>query len=279
MKKAVKDYLIITAATIICAGSMFFFMLPGHISVASTTALALLASNFVPLPVSAITFIINAALLVAGFLLLGGEFGVKTVCTSLLIPMWLRVFELVFPGFTSIMGDPFLDLVCFLFTACPGMAILFLHNASSGGMDVVAKLLNKYLHMELGRAISLSGMAVALSSALVYDAKTVVLSVLGTYLMGLVLDHFILGLDQKWRVCIMSPKQEEIKQFILRELHSGATIYTAVGAYSNSEKHEILTIVDKSEYVRLMDYIEKTDPTAFVTVYSVHAVSYQPKPR
>lgn len=279
MKKAVKDYLVITAATMLCAGSMFFFMIPGHISVASTTALALIANSFIPLPVSVITLILNVALLAVGFLFLGGEFGVKTVCTSLLIPLWLRVLELLFPNFTSIMGDPFLDMVCCLFMACPGMALLFLHNASSGGMDIVAKLMNKYLHMELGRAVSLSGMAVALSSALVYDAKTVVLSVLGTYLMGLVLDHFIFGLDQKWRVCIMSSKQEEIRQFILQELHSGATIYTSVGAYSNSERHEILTIVDKSEYVRLMDHIKKTDPTAFVTVYSVHAVSYQPKPR
>jgi len=196
-----------------------------------------------------------------------------------LLPVFIGVLERIFPNFESIMGDAFLDMLCYVFTVSIGLAMLFTRNASSGGLDIVAKLMNKFLRMELGKAMSVSGMAVALSSALIYDAKTVVLSVLGTYLNGIVLDNFIFGIDRKRRVCILSPKLEEIRQFILHELHSGATIYESWGAYAMEPRREIITVVDKAEYARLMQFISKTDPKAFITIYNVNEISYQPKPR
>ena len=148
---------------------------------------------------------------------------------------------------------------------------------SCGGLDIVAKIMNKYLHIELGRAMSLSGMCVALSSALVYDKKTVVLSILGTYFNGIVLDHFIFGQNLKRRVCIITKKEKELREFILHELHSGATIYEAIGAYNMEKRNEIITIVDKSEYQRLMNFMLHTDPDAFMTVYTVADMRYRPK--
>ena len=150
-------------------------------------------------------------------------------------------------------------------------------NASSGGLDIVAKILNKYLHIDLGKAMALSGMLVALSSALVYDKKAVVLSVLGTYFNGIVLDYFIFGQNEKKRVCIISKKQEELKNFILHELHSGATIYEAWGAYTMEKHQEIIVIVNKQQYQKLMNYIHLNDPDAFMTVYTVGEVNYKPK--
>jgi uncharacterized membrane-anchored protein YitT (DUF2179 family) len=131
--------------------------------------------------------------------------------------------------------------------------------------------------MEVGKAISLSGMLVALSSAFCYDKKTVVLSVLATYFCGLIVDYFIFGLNLKRKVCILSPKFEEIRQFILHDLHSGATIYEGIGAYNNEPRKEIITIVDKQEYRVLMDYLKRIDPNAFITVYSVQEIRYVPK--
>ena len=157
------------------------------------------------------------------------------------------------------------------------MKVLFNRNASSGGLDIVAKIMNKYLHMELGKAMSLSGMCVALSSALVYDKKAVVLSILGTYFNGIVLDHFIFGQNLKRRVCIITKKENELRQFILHELHSGATVYEAIGAYNMQKRNEIITIVDKGEYQKLMDYINREDPEAFITVYTVSEMRYRPK--
>ncbi|MBR6808403.1 MAG: YitT family protein [Clostridia bacterium] len=277
LKRTVKDFAVITVATIIVAASIYFFMLPSKIAVGSGSALAMVLSEFIPLPVSVITLGINVILLILGFLLIGPEFGAKTVYTAIMIPVAMGVFEIVFPTFTSFTNDPVIDVICYILIVSMGMAILFSRNASSGGLDIVAKIMNKYLRMELGKAISAAGIAVALSTIFCYDTKTVVLSVLATYFSGIVVDHFIFGLDIKRRVCIISPKLDDISDYILHELHSGATINEIIGAYDNTVKREIITIVDKNEYRRLMDYLRKTDPKAFVTVYSVSEIHYQPK--
>lgn len=276
-KRSVREFLIITFGTAVIAAAVYFFMLPSHVTVGSGTALAMVISNFVPLPVSAITFLLNVVLLIIGFLLVGPEFGAKTVYCSLLMPAVMRVFEIVFPDFQSLTGDPFLDMIGYILVVGIGLAFLFSCNASSGGLDIVAKIMNRYLRMDLGQAMSVSGLVVALSSAICYDKKTVVISLIGTYFGGMIVDHFIFGLNLKRRVCILSPKVEEITQFILHDLHSGASLYDATGAYDNVVRREIITIVDKQEYKKLMDYVRKTDPTAFVTVYSVNEISYQPK--
>lgn len=280
MKKfwgAAREFTAITIATVIVAAAVFFFLIPSHVTVGSISGLAIVLGNFVPLKISAITLILNMALLVVGFLMIGREFGAKTVYTSLLIPVVLGVLEVMFPDNRSITGDAFLDMLCYVFVVSIGLAILFNMNASSGGLDIIAKILNKYFHMELGKAMSMAGMCAAFSSALVYDKKIVALSILGTYLNGIVLDHFIFGLNAKKRVCILSEKEDEIKDFILHNLCSGATIYQAIGAYDNRPRQEIITIVNKSEYGMLMNYIAKTDPAAFVTVYAVNEVIYRPK--
>ena len=272
-----KEAGILTVAVGIIAAAVFFFLMPSHASVSSISGLAIVLSNFMPLPVSAITMIFNVGLLIVGFLTCGREFGAKTVYTSIMLPLFLGIFEKVFPNFQSLTGSAELDVLCYVLTVSIGLSILFNRNASSGGLDIVAKIMNKYLHMELGRAMSLSGMCVALSSALVYDKKTVVLSILGTYFNGIVLDHFIFGQNLKRRVCIITKKENELREFILHELHSGATIYEAIGAYNMEKRNEIITIVDKSEYQRLMNFMLHTDPDAFMTVYTVADMRYRPK--
>ena len=277
MKNKINEILRICVGTLIVACAVYFFMLPSHVSVGSAAALAMILSNFIPLPISAITLGLNVFLLIIGFLLIGPEFGAKTVFCSLLMPGYMAIFEQVFPNFQSLTNDPTLDVICYTLVVGIGLSILFTCNASSGGLDIVAKIMNKYLHLELGKAMSLSGMLVALASALCYDSKTVVLSVLGTYFGGMVVDHFIFGINIKRRVCIISPKVDEIVSYILHELHSGASLNHTIGAYENVVRKEIITIVDKQEYRALMDYVRKVDPKAFVTVYSVSDMRYQPK--
>ena len=277
IRKRFQEYFIITVGTVIIAAAVYFFMLPSHVAVGSASALALVLSNFIPLPVSVISFIINVILLIISYIFIGPDFGVKTVYSSLLLPVMLGVFEILFPNFQSITQDQFLDVLCYAFVVSIGLVMLFSNNAASGGIDIVAKLMNKFLRMDLGRAMSLSGMLVALSSALCYDKKTVVLSVIGTYLCGIVLDNFIFGLNPKRRVCIISNHFEEVRSFILHDLHSGATIYEGIGAYNNEPRKEIITIVDNQEYKQLMDYLQQADPNAFITVYSVQEICYKPK--
>lgn len=276
-KDLIKETVLLTAAVAIIAAAVYFFLVPSHASVSSISGLGIVLSNFVPLPLSAITMILNVVLLIIGFFTCGKEFGVKTVYTSILLPVFLGVFEKAFPGGISLTDSQELDVLCYILVVSVGLSILFNRNASSGGLDIVAKIMNKYLHMELGKAMSLSGMCVALSAALVYDKKTVVLSVLGTYFNGIILDHFIFDHNIKRRVCIITKKEEELRKFIINDLHSGATVYEAIGAYNGQKHNEIITIVDKSEYQKLMNYMNHEDPKAFITVYNVSDIHYQPK--
>ena len=273
----VKETAILTVAVAIIAAAVYFFLVPSHTSVSSISGLGIVLSNFVPLQLSAITMILNVVLLIIGFFTCGREFGVKTVYTSVMLPLFLGLFEIIFPDFGSMTDSQELDVLCYVLVVSVGLSILFNRNASSGGLDIVAKIMNKYLHMELGKAMSLSGMCVALSAALVYDKKTVVLSILGTYFNGIVLDHFIFDHNIKRRVCIITKKEEELRQFIVHDLHSGATIYEAIGAYNMEKRREIITIVDKGEYQKLMKFINQEDPKAFITVYNVSNMRYQPK--
>lgn len=273
----VKEVAIMSVAVGIIASAVYFFLIPSQTSISSVSALAIILAHYVPLPVSSVTMILNVVLLVIGFLTCGKEFGAKTVYTSILLPLYLTVFEKIFPDFQSLTESTELDVLCYILVVSVGLSILFNMNASSGGLDIVAKMMNKYLHIELGKAMSISGMCVALSSALIYDKKAVVLSILGTYFNGIVLDHFIFGQNVKRRVCIITKYEQEVREFILHELHSGATFYEAIGAYNMEKYREIITIVDKSEYQKLMNYIIHKDPEAFVTVYTVADMRYRPK--
>ena len=170
--EVIKEIIILTAAVAIIAAAVYFFLVPSHTSVSSISGLGIVLSNFVPLPLSAITMILNVVLLIIGFLTCGREFGVKTVYTSIMLPVFIGIFEKIFADYDSMTGSQELDVVCYILVVSVGLSILFNRNASSGGLDIVAKIMNKYLHMELGKAMSLSGMCVALSAALVYDCSS-----------------------------------------------------------------------------------------------------------
>ena len=276
-RRNLKEFFLITLGLAITAAGVYFFMIPSNVSVGSVTALAMILHNYIPIPVSMITLAINVVLLIIGFLLIGPEFGIKTVYGAVMLPVFLRIFEVLVPDLESLTADQMMDTLCYILVVGVGLAIMFSCNASSGGLDIVAKLMNKYLRMDLGQAMSISGMIVALLSALCYDKKTVVLSVLGTYFGGLLVDHFIFGLNIKRKVCILSSKCDELVDFILHDLKSGASLYDAIGAYDRTVRREINVIVDNQEFRVLMDHIKKVDPDAFVTVYSVNEVQYKPK--
>ena len=265
-----KETAILTVAVAIIAAAVYFFLVPSHASVSSISGLGIVLSNFIPMPLSAITMILNVLLLIIGFFTCGKEFGAKTVYTSIVLPLFLALFERLFPSIGSLTDSQELDVLCYILTVSIGLSILFNRNASSGGLDIVAKIMNKYLHVDLGKAMSLSGMCVALSAALVYDKKTVVLSVLGTYFNGIILDHFIFNHNVKRRVCIITKKEEELRHFIINDLHSGATIYESIGAYNLEKRNDQIGSVCKVTTESLEDEVPTeeiegqipVDPTA-----------------
>lgn len=271
-KECIQDYIIITIGTIIASFAVFFFLTPSHLAVGSISGLAVLIAKFVPMTVGTLLIILNGICLLLSAIFVGKEFTYRTLYPSILLPIVIRILEKIYPNMQSLMGDQFLDMLGYLFLYALGASLLFMNNASSGGLDVITKIMNKYFHMELGTAMSVCGMAVAIPSIFIYDIKTGLLSILGTYFQGIILDHFLFGFSIKKKVCVVSDHIEEIRDYVINVMHSGATFYEATGAFDYRNYKELNIIVNRQEYVTLINLIDKVDPDAFVSVYNVSEI-------
>ena len=217
-KDILYEYAFITVAMLIISASIYFFLIPSKVVIGSISGLAMVLAELTGFSISMLTMALNVVLLVIGFLLVGKEFGVKTVYTSMLLPVFLGIFEVICPLSGSVTGNNVYDVVAYILVAGFGQAILFNVNASSGGIDIVAKIISKYTRMEIGKAVTLAGMVTAMSSIFVYGPGCLVVSMLATYANGQVIDYFIGGINKKKRICILSKNYEEIQNFILNEI-------------------------------------------------------------
>lgn len=277
-KNNVFDLFMITLGTIITGVAVFCFLMPAHLAIASISGLAVLLGKLIPfIRVSTLIIILNVICLVLSAVFVGKEFTLKTIYPCILQSGTVKVLDIMMPDFQSITQDPFQDMVCYLFLVSLGLAMVFIRNASTGGIDVIAKILNKYLHMNLGVATSMAGLCISIPSIFIYDIRVGVISILGTYLNGIVLDHFIFGFSQKKKVCIISKKHEDIRKFIIYDMNSGVTIYKAYGGFKGDEYTELVAIVDNQEYIRLINCIQKIDPAAIVTIYNINETRINPK--
>ena len=258
MFEKLKYFSTIFFGTFIIAVGVYFFMNPNHIISGSISGLAVVLVNFVPLSLSAMTLLLNIICIILAFLFVDKTFGTKIIFISVLLPALLFVFEILFPNPGSPTGNIALDVVGMIVVICYGQAVLFNANAASGGLDIIAKIMNKYLHMDLGKSIIIAGM--------------VIIGALSTYLSGLVLDYFIDEFTGKIRVCVISEHNDDFKRYVIETLQRGITVYTATGGYSDTQKEEILAILTKKEYGQFMDYVQAKDPNAFVTISNVKRV-------
>ena len=268
MFEKLKYFSTIFFGTFIIAVGVYFFMNPNHIISGSITGLAVVLVNFIPLSLSVMTLILNIICIILAFLFIDKTFGTKIIFISIL----LFVFETAFPDPGSPTGNIALDVVGMIVVICYGQAVLFNANAASGGLDIIAKIMNKYLHLDLGQAIIIAGMVTVASSYFAYDLQTVIIGALATYFSGLVLDYFIDEFTGKIRVCVISEHNDEFRRYVIENLQRGITVYTATGGYSDAQKSEILAILTKKEYGQFMDYVQSKDPNAFVTISNVKRV-------
>lgn len=271
-KGLVKEITVITFAMLIVSSAVYFFMVPSGIVVGSISGLAMVLSQLLHMQMSVITLILNVVLLIVGFIFIGKEFGAKTVYTSMLLPVFLWIFERIVPVTESLTKNSVYDLAAYILIVALGQAMLFNVNASSGGLDVIAKIINKFTHVDIGKAVTIGGLITAVTSIFVYDIGTLIVSVLGTYANGIAVDYFIDGFNKKKRICIISDDFEKIQAYIMNDLKRGVTLYRARGGYNKTERTELVTILAPSEYKQLLAYLHKADYQAFVTVYTVNEV-------
>ena len=271
-KKTAYEFAYITFAMFIISCSIYFFLIPSGIVVGSISGLSMVLNQVINLPISLITFILNIGLLVIGFIFIGKEFGAKTVYTSILLPVFLAIFEKICPLSESLTHNSVYDLVSYTLIIAFGQAMLFNVNASSGGLDIVGKIISKYTHLEIGKALTVCGMITAATSIFVYDISTMIVSLIGTYANGQAVDYFVGGFNKRKRICILSEHYEEIMKYIMEDMNRGVTIYSAVGGFDKTPRIEVVTIMTTSEYKKLLNYLHQSDYKAFVTVSTVNEV-------
>jgi uncharacterized membrane-anchored protein YitT (DUF2179 family) len=270
--KLVKELTIMMFAMLITAVAVHFFLKPSGLIIGSISGLSIVIEKLSGVPISIVTFIINSILLVLANILIGKEFGVKTIFTSLLLSPYLAIFEIFFPIQQSIMQDPWLDLICFVLTLGFAQAILFKINASTGGLDIMAKIINKFFHIEIGTAITFAGAMICLTAFLISDLRIVIIGLIGTYVNGLIVDNFATGFNTKKRACIISEQYKEIQNFIIKDLNRGATLYNVTGGYKSDQYVELETLLTRSEFSKLMGFIYKNNYKAFITAGNVSEI-------
>lgn len=279
-----KEILIMTAGMFVAAAAIYYFQVPGKIVLGTVSGFAIFLSEVlswsgIMLKVSTIIIILNALLLVLALLLLGKDFGLKTVYTALIAgPLmdlweWIKPYqELLEEGQTSIMGDPFLDVICFVLVLSASQAILFHINASSGGLDIIAKIINKYLHFDIGTSVAVVGIIICCTAFAINPFRLVIIGIIGTWINGLALDYFTAGLNKRKRVCIISEHHAEIQRYIIDKLYRGCSLYEVTGGYSGEKSVEIQTLLTQNEFAELMSFMRENDFHAFITAGNVSEV-------
>jgi uncharacterized membrane-anchored protein YitT (DUF2179 family) len=271
MNKNMKEYLMITIGSILVAAGIYYFLVPSNLAAGGVSGLAMVIGRFAPaLPIGIMMLVMNIILFIIGFIFLGSGFGAKTIYSSLSLSGFILLFERVYPVNSPITGDIFIELIFGILISAIGMGIIFNNNASTGGTDIVAKIINKYLHIDIGKSLLLSDFLITLLAAIAFDVRTGMYALLGVIMNGVVIDTVIEGLNISKQVMIISTKPEVIKGFILNKLGRGATVYTAKGAFTNTEKEIITTTIGRKEVIKLKNFVKETDDKAFMTIIDAH---------
>ena len=280
-----KEMITITVAMAIAAAAVYYFLMPGKLIVGSISGLSIVISGIfekflgMTVKVSVVVFIINAILLLPAWFLIGKEFGLKTAYAALvlapLIEMWEKICpyeKLVEPGTTSVMGDIWFDLICFILILSASQAILFRINASTGGLDIIAKIVNKYLHYDMGMSVTIAGVLICCTAFAINPFRLVVIGLIGTWMNGLIVDYFMISLAKRKRVCIISEDYERIRDYIINTIVRGCSLYEVTGGYSGRKTMEIQSLLTQDEFVNLMGWIRTNDIKAFITAGNVSEV-------
>lgn len=266
IRQTILEYLMLTAATLILVLGVYLFKFPNHFSFGGVTGIAVVLSAALPASPSSITFIINVALLVLGFLFLGKDAGIKTVYVSLLTSLGLSVAELIFPMEQPLTTEPVLELIFAIVLPAFSAAILFNMGASSGGTDIIAMILKKYTTLNIGTALFIVDLGIVVAACFVYDTQTGLFSLCGLLAKSLVVDGVIENINLCKYFTIICDNPDPICDFILNDLNRSATVYHAQGAYQHNDKTVIITITKRSQAVELRNFIRKTQPGAFIAI-------------
>ena len=283
-----KELVIMTLGMFVTAAAVYYFLVPSKLIIGTISGLSIVLDNIfqaagINIGLSVIIMAINAILLILAWVLIGHEFGAKTVYTAMILGPLTDVWDAILPwqsiandnlvtGTDSVMGDPWLDLCCFVLLLSASQALMFSINASTGGLDILAKIVNKYLHFDIGTSVSIAGAIICCTAFFINPFRMVVIGLIGTWINGLVVDYFTASLNNRKRVCIVSKDYDRIRRYIIDDLHRGCTLYEVIGGYTNERSIELEVLLTKDEFSNLMAFLRDNEIAAFTTAGNVSEV-------
>ncbi|HBD64956.1 MAG TPA: YitT family protein [Clostridiales bacterium] len=271
-KSIIKDTLFIALGSFIVALGVYYFMVPENLATGGISGLSIVLHSYLSLPISITNFILNTVLLIVSFFFLGKEFGGKTIVSVSFMSLSMYLMELFLPATKPVTDEVLLNLMCGIVISAIGLSIVFNHNASTGGTDIIAKILNKYFNMDMGKGLMAADIIVVILAFFTYGIQTGIIGAFGWFLNGIVVNYFIDGFSVKNEVVIITRKPEVVKNYIFEKLDRGVTIYKAQGGYTNEEKDIIVTILARREYYILKNMLKRLDEESFVIVRTVQEV-------
>ena len=316
-KKFWRELVMMTVGMSFGAIAVYYFLMPSHLIVGSISGLSIVLNTIFGGTADTFSYWvmgINAFLLLLAFILIGNEFGAKTVYTAMILGPLTQLWDRIYPytnfthkvieapdilsqlqaGETILdangnpyilsrsgevmervrdsvmsgglgMGDVWFDLICFVLMLSACQAFLFRINASTGGLDILGKIVNKYLHFDIGTSVAIGGVIICCTSFLINDFRMVVIGIIGTWINGLAIDYFTASLNRRKRVCIVSAESERVRIYIVEELVRGCSLYKVQGGYSGEEQTEIQTLLTQDEFSSIMAFIRNNHIKAFIT--------------
>ncbi|NMA49154.1 MAG: YitT family protein [Tissierellia bacterium] len=266
MKFDFKKFMWINLGIIIMTIGLYYFLMPSKLAVGGATGAAMVLSYIIPVPLGIILGVLNIILFITAFLILGKEFGGYTVYASLALSGMIAILEIITPMAKPFTDDLFINLIFGILISGVGMGIVFNHNASTGGTDIIAKIINKYTRMDIGKSLLVSDFFITLFAGLVFGARLGMYALLGIIINSFVIDRMIAGFNVKINMLIISKYFDDINSYILYDIGRGTTIYHASGGYSNDDKRIINTIASRSEYIKIRDFVKDIDDKAFISI-------------
>lgn len=271
--KSFQSYIWIAVGVVLVALGLSLFLIPANLATGGITGLAMVIHAVFPaISIGNALVVLNTLLFIIGFVTIGKNFGTKTIFATVLLTGTMYIFDWFQFVKEPLVDDLLANLIVGIIISGIGLGIVFNENASTGGTDIIAKILNKYLHIEIGKSLQIADMVVVTLAAMSFGIELAIYALLGIFLNGIVIDTIIEGFNSKISVSIISQHSEDIQKFIVHDIERGATIYTAKGAYTKENKEIINSVMNKKEFVQLKNYVKETDPHAFIMTSNVREV-------
>lgn len=266
--KYLKEYLIITVGCFFYAVSINYFFISNHLAEGGVAGICLILFYLFKLPVGIMYFVINIPLLIMGWKLVGRDFLFKTLygtsCLSFLITLtetWKGPSNDIMLG--SIYGGVLIGI---------GLGLIFMVNGSTGGTDVVARILNRYFDIPLGRTMLILDVVILGIAAIFFGKEIVMYTLISMTIVSKAIDYFQDGYTKAKGITIISSKSEEIKERIMNETGRGTTIIKGEGGFTGNEIDLLFCVVSKFEVTKVKTIVKETDSFAFLTISDISEV-------